>query len=113
MNTDLRKRLHLMALCLLLGQFASLIFCGDADCLKDGSSENCATLLCSILDSHTTAPAQEPEPERDCRCVCHLQFSHTDAVLFELQLEITGQIADNLTIRHLIISPLIDHPPTV
>lgn len=113
MKPGLKKLFFISALVLLFGQFSNQVFCGDIDCLQGGSSENCATLLCSLLGSHTNTPAQSSDQDQgqDCHCVCHLQFNHSDIDLFALQLIATGQIVLEPTIYTNFIFHRIYHPP--
>lgn len=69
---NIRKSCHLLALFLLVFQFCGLIFCGDADCLQGGSTENCAALICNLLGKHS-APASTADNTQSssCQCYCH------------------------------------------
>jgi hypothetical protein len=58
---------------LLVMCFTTCMFmCGDADCLTGNGDENCASLLCSLLNRHDAA-SQNPASgaDKDCSCVCH------------------------------------------
>ena len=115
MNSNLNKFIFITALVLLFGQGANQVFCGDIDCLEGGSSENCTTLLCSILGSHTNAPTQSSgqnqDQDNDCHCVCHLQFNSADIELIDLRLTSTGQVIPEPVIYTNFIFHRIYHPP--
>lgn len=114
MNLGLQKIFIITALVLLFGQGANQIFCGDIDCLEGGSMENCTTLLCSILGSHTKSPFQQSEENHDqeCKCVCHLQFNQTDGEQLCYELPLIGQVAIESTSFAGFLSHPIYRPPT-
>jgi hypothetical protein len=51
----------------------SMFICGDADCLRGKSNENCVSLLCSLLHKHAS-PSQNSQSGagNECSCVCHV-----------------------------------------
>jgi len=67
-----RKVYHLLAVITLLGQIFGLIFCGDADCLQGSPTNDCVTLVCSLLGKHTApASAANSSSSDSCQCFCH------------------------------------------
>ncbi|HWP83129.1 MAG TPA: hypothetical protein VNN76_10795 [Bacteroidota bacterium] len=50
----------------------SLFWCGDPDCLTGNSNEDCASLICSLLDKHDTSSSTSGASSNDCSCVCHV-----------------------------------------
>lgn len=105
-----------VVLILLLCQGAGQVFCGDRDCLNGNSAENCATLLCSLLGSHTEAPYQPVDPAqdqgKDCHCVCHVQFNQLNHQLLDLKPPVTGRIAFIPLQYSYFLFHRIDHPPS-
>lgn len=91
---------------------ASLFFCGDADCLNGKSDEDCASLLCSLLNKHD-APSHDASGgnDKDCSCVCHLPVVMTPAFSFDYH-PITR---DNTLVATLFVTSapnrLVYHPP--
>jgi hypothetical protein len=56
----------------LSAQLLGLIFCGDADCLRGGADENCATLICGLFTKHSAAASPSGSSQNDsCQCFCH------------------------------------------
>ncbi len=98
----LAKNLKTFFLFLIFTQIFSMVFCGDIDCLEGGVSKNCDAVLCSILDKHTPADpftaTQNTDTEEDCRCVCHVLYSITEA---ELEQGI------------IVVSPYFNFDPTL
>src|SRR5574342_744650 len=51
----------------------SMFMCGDDDCLTGNGDENCASLLCSLLNKHAaTSQNAASGADKDCSCVCHV-----------------------------------------
>jgi hypothetical protein len=66
------KRIYYAFLvCALYAQMLGLFFCGDADCLQEAANEECAALLCSLLNQHSAA-SQGPAGGADKDCSCHM-----------------------------------------
>ncbi len=66
----------------------SLFWCGDPDCLTGNSNEDCASLICSLLDKHGTASSTSGTSSKDCSCVCHVPTvagSHFDVAYYPSQ----------------------------
>jgi hypothetical protein len=90
----------------------SLFFCGDADCLNGNSDEDCASLLCSLLNKHHV-PSQGASGgnAKDCSCVCHLPIVLSPA----FSLDYHPITCDNTLVVNLPFSSapnrLVYHPP--
>ncbi len=68
-TSSLRLAGWLLAFCFT----ASMFMCGDAECLTGNGDENCASLLCSLLNKHETTSQQAASgADEDCSCVCHV-----------------------------------------
>jgi hypothetical protein len=64
---------HLTGWLLAVCFTASMFMCSDADCLTGNGDEDCASLLCSLLSKHETAPQNAASGmNKDCSCVCHV-----------------------------------------
>ncbi|MDZ7290317.1 MAG: hypothetical protein ONB44_08560 [candidate division KSB1 bacterium] len=65
---------RIASLLLVICFTVSLLFCGDADCLNGNSNEDCASLLCSLLNKHDASSSHDSfrGAGKDCSCVCHL-----------------------------------------
>jgi len=52
---------------------ALLLWCGDPDCLAGKASENCASLICSVLGKHDGSSQNTVGMDSSaCSCVCHI-----------------------------------------
>jgi hypothetical protein len=104
--------LRLAGLLIVVCFTASLFFCGDADCLNGNSDENCASLLCSLLNKHG-APSQEASSgdAKDCSCVCHLPIVISPA----FSLGYHPITSDNTLVANLPVpsapNRIVYHPP--
>ena len=91
-----------------------LIFCGDADCLRGGSTENCAALTCNLLGKHSeSAGTAASHQGSSCQCYCHGLIDFP-----EVRPEATPFAAVPFhasEVLQLVSSPVrnIDHPPLV
>lgn len=77
----------LAGLLILVTFTLSLFWCGDPECLTGQSNEDCASLVCSLLDKHETASSASGSTN-DCSCVCHLPTitdSNIDLVFYPSQ----------------------------
>ncbi|HHL72377.1 MAG TPA: hypothetical protein ENJ29_07695 [Bacteroidetes bacterium] len=109
------KFIHTIASALLIASAASLLYCGDADCLEGTVSEDCATVVCAILGSHTQQNPDDPplsEANDDvCPCVCHTQFNDTAFVVASIDLSCIGRISFEMPSCEAVLVRVIYHPP--
>jgi hypothetical protein len=97
----------------LFAQLLGLIFCGDADCLKGGSDENCATLYCSVFAKHAAASNTDSGQNDSCQCYCHALINLPKIAFTAVPLPVTSfNPSEGLC---LVSAPVrnIDHPPLV
>ena len=108
----LKKIYCAIGLLLLFVQVANLVYCGDADCLKGGESEDCTTLLCVMLHKHAQSNARRDNDEQhDKHCTCHLQFSLPETVPFVIQRPVVAQASTEPVFPAGFFAALIFHPP--
>jgi len=67
---------------LVVGFSVSMFMCGDADCLTGNGDENCASLLCSLLNKHDAPSQDAASSAKDCSCVCHAPTITTSTFSF-------------------------------
>jgi hypothetical protein len=59
-------------LLLVLMFAASLVWCGDGDCSSGAGNGGCASLICSLLASHSIPDnGDEGNCSTQCMCLCH------------------------------------------
>lgn len=113
MHLDIaQKFFHLIAALLLLVQLVSVVFCGDADCLQGGSTENCAALICNLLGKHSApVPTADNTQSNSCQCYCHALIDLPKITLDAVPFATAPFHAKEAL--HLVSSPVrsIYHPP--
>ena len=64
---------RIIGLLLLLCFASTLFWCGDNDCLKGINEEQCISLFCAIVDTHSHPEQNKTaDDSRICACICHL-----------------------------------------
>ncbi len=90
----------------------SQFYCGDAGCLNGNSDENCASLLCSLLNKHEAASQHAASgANKDCSCVCHWPAVMTPVFIFAYHPTIHNHIFASSLFVHSIPNRLVYHPP--
>src|SRR3990172_4503136 len=91
----------------------TLLWCGDAECLKGNSTDDCASLVCSLLNKHNPSDLNSTNRSLDdCSCVCHVPTVTTSQVDFLLRLSF--QTVTSTETSRIFSTPnrLIYRPPT-
>ncbi len=58
---------------LLLCFTASLLWCGDTNCIAETSHDDCPSLICSLNSNGTHSSQNHPSGNtKECSCVCHV-----------------------------------------
>jgi hypothetical protein len=108
----MRKFCYTIASIALFSQLVGLIFCGDIECLQGGSNEDCAAVICGLLDSHsTTSPADDAGQEDACQCYCHWLVDPPVPAAFASQLHSTPHHLTDSSSSFSTPIRSIDHPP--
>ena len=109
---NLKTTLNIIAAMMLMAQCLGLVFCGDSNCLRGDSEEDCESLICSLLSNHSTpAPASASGTDHSCQCFCHLLIDPPNIAMFVSPFDngphFTGEAVQFLAepVRN------IDHPP--
>ncbi len=101
-----------IAAMMLVGQFLGLVFCGDSNCPRGDSEENCAALICSLLSKHSVPISQSScNPNNSCQCFCHFLIDTPKTTLYARPLVATPHHTSEVV--HFFSEPIrnIDHPP--
>jgi hypothetical protein len=84
-----RAMIRSASILLLFCFTASLLWCGDADCLTGMSNEDCASLICSLLNNHDSSRDNSLGTNAvDCSCICHLPALSTPVFDFSLSTNV-------------------------
>jgi hypothetical protein len=100
-------RVFLLAMFML-----SLIWCGDAECLTGESHDNCASLVCSLLNNRGSSDEDmSPSSSKDCCCVCSTLTATTTTAVFSYYPPVAQSHFEPVVSMPLFPARIIDHPP--
>jgi hypothetical protein len=98
---------------LLIALFvASLFWCPDTACGREGADDECTSLICALLAKGTTPSQTQNSPLSSfCTCVCHMPIvsgttSVNDGLLATCEVRLDAQ-----TFIPGILARSIDQPP--
>ena len=90
----------------------SLFWCGDAECLAGSSHDNCASLICSLLNNHDTSTQDTSNSStKNCSCVCHTLTVTGKITTFSYYPPVHQTHIESFHYTPSSPPHIIDHPP--